>query len=215
MNKSTKQTITGVAILVVVAAAMTFLAIGGSKGPVQTGAVLLSNISATDNAKGNPEAKVTLVEYSDFQCPACASYHPIVEQLMTEIGTQINFVYRHFPLPQHDQAEAAAYAAEAAGKQDKFWEMYNLLFQKQTQWADKPGAEKTFESYAVTLGLDIAQYQKDFSSSEVKDKVESDRTDGLKNGLNSTPSFFLNGQQIANPRGYDEFKNLILAADNS
>lgn len=216
MDKATKQTILGVSILVIVAGVMVFMVAFGRGGPSQTGAMLLSDVSASDHTKGNPAATVTLVEYSDFQCPACGSYYPMIKQLVAELGEQINFAYRHFPLPQHDNAVPAAAAAEAAGRQGKFWEMHDQLFENQNAWAEKSESMATslFESYATTIGLDIEQYRADVTLAEIEDKIEGDRQSGIRSGVNSTPTFFLNGQKIQSPRSYEEFKNLITTAPN-
>ena len=150
---------------------------------------------------------MTLIEYSDFQCPACGSYFPVVERLLLE-NPQIRFVYRHFPLQQHVNAFAASQAAEAAGKQGKFWEMHETLFTNQTAWETSKTAKTIFEGYASDLGLDMEEFMNDYSSEEIKDKINADLKSGLKAGINSTPTFYLNGNKIQ-PNGYEEFKKLI------
>lgn len=156
-----------------------------------------------------PSAQVTLVEFADFQCPACSAYHPLVKQLLQEFNGKINFVYRHFPLDQHKTALPASYAAEAALKQNKFWEMYDLLYQKQTEWSDKSNYDEIFTGYAQSLKLNLAQFKKDFADSIIKTKVAQDRNDGLALGVNSTPTFFLNGSKLNNPASYDAFKAIV------
>ncbi|TSC75174.1 MAG: protein-disulfide isomerase [Parcubacteria group bacterium Gr01-1014_44] len=173
--------------------------------------VELSAVSSADWVMGNKEAAVTLIEYGDFQCPACAAYHPLVKKMLEENGQNFKFVYRHFPLKQHAQAKDASYAAEAAGRQGKFWEMYDLVYTRQNDWAGKVNAKDIFLGYANSLGLNAEQFNKDRASSEVKDRVEKDTQDGLRAGLNSTPSFFVNGKKIQ-PRDYDEFLNFIKQA---
>lgn len=174
--------------------------------------MLGSVISSNDQLKGNPEARLTLVEYSDFQCPACGAYFPLVKQLSEEFGAQLRLIYRHFPLQQHPHAELAARAAEAAGKQGQFWEMHDLIFENQSSWSNLRNAESVFEEYAESLGLNLEQYRIDVDSKEVKEKVKEDYLSGLRSGVNSTPTFFLNGVQIQNPRSYDEFRNIIINA---
>lgn len=160
--------------------------------------------------KGNQEAKVVVVEYSDFQCPACQLYSPLIREVAQQYGEKIAIVYRHFPLKQiHLQAELAAQAAEAAGKQGKFWEMNELLFERQEQWAEKREAKKLFIDYAKELGLNEAQFKKDLVSKEVKALVKADYLSGLANRLNSTPSFFINGERMANPQGAEAFREII------
>lgn len=168
-----------------------------------------SALSAGDYVKGNPEAAITIIEYSDFQCPACASYYPVVKQFVAESGDKLAFAYRHFPLPQHKNAKPSAAASEAAGKQGKFWEMHYMIFENQKEWESSPKAEEIFTGYAQKLGLNIDQFKADLNSEEIKSKVDADYKSGVKAGVNSTPSFFLNGKKINNPRNYDEFKSLL------
>lgn len=168
-------------------------------------------VSSLDWWKGSKDSKIILIEYSDFQCPACATYAPMVKQLSQEFGDKILFVYRHFPLPQHKNAEPAARAAEAAGKQGKFWEMHDIIFENQKIWSDQKDAESIFVKYAESLFIDISKFKADFDSKETKNKVESDYQSGIRASVNSTPTFFLNGQKIQNPRSYEEFKNTVLS----
>lgn len=168
--------------------------------------------SDIDQVKGNSTSSVTLIEYSDFECPACGSYYPILKQINEEFGDRIQFVYRHFPLSHiHRKAELAARAAEAAGRQDKFWEMHDKIFEGQSEWAGKGNADEIFIGYAESLNLDIEKFKSDWDLQEIKDKVNRDRQSGVRAGVNGTPSFFLNGERIQNPRGYEEFKNIIQA----
>ncbi|NUQ57035.1 MAG: DsbA family protein [Candidatus Paceibacter sp.] len=169
----------------------------------------VSALSATDQIKGNASSTNVIIEYSDFQCPACASYHPIVKQFVADSGDKVAFVYRHFPLPQHKNAKTSAAAAEAAGKQGKFWEMHDLIFENQKAWENSAKAEEIFTGYARQLGLNVEQFAADYNSEEIKAKVDADYKSGVKAGVNSTPSFFLNGKKITNPRSYDEFKTLL------
>jgi protein-disulfide isomerase len=174
-------------------------------------AVKVDAISTEDWVKGNRDAKIVLIEYSDFQCPACGFYFSILKKLSEEFGENIAIVYRHFPLFSiHPNAKAAAYAAEAAGKQGKFWEMHDLIFTNQDEWINKKNVDEIFIKYAQSLNLNIDQFKKDFSSKEIKQKIENSYKNALKLGLDSTPTFFLNGKKIPNPRNYEDFKNLII-----
>jgi len=168
----------------------------------------IAAIGVTDQIKGDPQAKAIFIEYSDFQCPACAAYYPLVKNLIEKYGTSIVFVYRHFPLQQHPAAKPAAYAAEAAGKQGKFWEMHDLLFERQQQWSGKNDPEKIFRGYAAELGLSLEQYDQDVDSSDIKGKVESDIRSGQQAKITGTPTFFLNGKSIQ-PQSVEEFDSLI------
>lgn len=161
----------------------------------------------------NPSGKVTLVEYADFQCPACKAYYPVVKQLQKDYGDKLRFVYRMFPLKTvHQNAMNSAKAAYASSKQGKFWEMHDKLFETQTSWATIPDPQATFIGYAKDLGLDTAQFSKDYNSSETIDFVNKSYDTAITIGLSSTPTFFVNGKQIDNPNGYSEFKKLIDAA---
>jgi protein-disulfide isomerase len=166
-----------------------------------------------DHVKGNASSTVVLMEYSDFQCPACRAYYPIMREVMTEFGDKVLFVYRHFPLTSiHFNSEFAARAAEAANKQGKFWEMHDLLFEKQNEWANIADPNAMFESYATLIGLNLDQFKTDFKSPAVRDLVRAERTHAIQSGLQGTPTFFLNGKQIQNPTSVDEFKSIIRAA---
>ncbi len=172
-------------------------------------------ITKNDITTGNPKAKVTLIEYADFQCPACAAYHPFVNQLLVDFSGKIYFAYRFFPLIQiHQNAMLAAQAAYAAGRQGKFWDIGNMLFDNQTSWADSSDARNTFISYAKKLNLNIDKFQKDMDASQTKNFINNELSSGTQIGINSTPTFFINGQKIQNPANYNDFKTLIQNALN-
>ncbi len=174
------------------------------------------SVNASDNVKGNQAASAILIEYSDFQCPACGYFYPILKELAARHENDMLFVYRHFPLTQiHKHAQLAAQAAEASALQGKFWEMHNLIFDNQSAWSALPSARETFIGYAKDLELDLAKFQADMDSDTVAAKVDSDSRGGAQAGVNGTPSFFLNGKRIQNPRSLEEFENLISAAKNA
>lgn len=149
-------------------------------------------ISSNSNILGPQNAKVTLVEFSDYECPACGAVHPVVKQLLEKNKEQIRFVYRHFPLPQHPDAVVAAEAAEAAGIQGKYWEMHNKLFENQ-----KSLTKEDILKYAKELILDLAKFQKDWESEAIKQQIAEDLSAGNKIGINQTPTFFLNGKKLS------------------
>ena len=166
-------------------------------------------VDETDHVKGSENGPVTLVEYSDLQCPACRAFAPLVRQLVDANADTLRFVYRHFPLQQHQYAQDAAYAAEAAGNQGKFFEYHDILFDRQDDWATGKDLEETFVAYAEELELDVEQFTTDMSSDEVRNKVESDLSSGITAGVNSTPSFYLNGVPVRNPNSIEAFQTLI------
>lgn len=210
MNKETK--IIGIlAVVTVIAMIGGAILLGGQSTSPTPGASVSPQVLVSDSSytKGNPEAKVQIVEFSDFQCPACAGVEPVVSKVTDEYGDKISFVYRHFPLPQHKNAILASLAAEAAGKQGKFWEMHALLFEKQAEWAEEGGAKELFISFAKELELNEEQFKSDLDDQVLKDKINKDKADGDALGVNSTPSFYINGGKYTGALSYDQMKSLI------
>ncbi len=179
------------------------------KGGILQTSILANAVTDSDWKIGNPAARLTLIEYSDFQCPSCRVYHTFLKQLQQDFPKMILIVYRHFPLPQHQQAFLAALASEAAGKQGKFWEMNDLLFERQLIWSGEEKALDIFIEYAQLLNLNLDQFKKDLDSEVIKNKVESDLKSGQQAGLIGTPSFFINGRFIETPKTYPEFRSII------
>lgn len=169
-----------------------------------------SGTAATNHVTGQGKSGVTLVEYGDFQCPFCGQYYPLVQAVKEKYDEQIHFQFRHLPLIQsHKNAFAAARAAEAAGNQDKFWEMYDLLFQNQTTWADSTTASTVFEGYASQLGLNLAKFKADVASNATNDRINADVSEFKKTKERiSTPTFFLEGKKIQ-PTSVEAFSDLI------
>lgn len=148
-------------------------------------------ISRGGVATGSATPKVTLVEFSDFFCPACHAVNPTVDQIIKKDGDRVKFVYRHFPLPQHPLAFKAAEAAEAANLQGKFWTYRDKLFDQQDSLT-----EASFEQIAKDLSLDVNKFKADMDGSDVLKKVQLDQSDAGKLNLPGTPSFFVNGEKI-------------------
>ena len=169
-----------------------------------------SNVAPTEHKTGEGTSGVTLIEYGDFECPACKQYFPLVEAVKQKYGDQITFQFRHFPLTQiHKNALSSARAAEAAAKQGKFWEMYAILYERQDIWKNSTNATSEFENYAQELSLDVEKFKEDLRSEEVNDLVQADLNEAQKLELSSTPSFVLNGEKIENPRSADDFYRVI------
>ena len=151
----------------------------------------------TPNVKGNSESDIRLIEYSDFQCPACKAAAPAMQALVDQYGDQFGFEYRHFPLRSiHPNAQLAAQAAEAAGIQGKFWEMHDLLFENQSQWSQSFNPERFFRNYALELGLNEDRFRFDLKSDQVKDVVNSQFDEAGALQLQGTPAFVFNGQAV-------------------
>lgn len=157
------------------------------------------NGSIGDHVTGSDAKKILLIEYGDFQCPSCGGAYPNVKSLMDQYGKDVSLVFRNFPLTaNHPNARAAAAAAEAAGLQGKFWDMYNKLYTVQNIWSGLDGDKRTaaFQGYAKELGLDINKFNSDVTGQQVSQKIKFDMTLGKSVGVNATPTFFLNGQKL-------------------
>jgi protein-disulfide isomerase len=158
---------------------------------------LRTPVTENDHKTGNPNAGITLVEYGDFECSHCGTAHPLVKRLLEEYGEELCFVFRHFPLQQmHPMAMMAAVAAEAAGKQGKFWEMHDLIYEDQENLNGD-----NLLGYAKILGLNLQQFADDWKDEVLATHVEQDMESGIRSGVNGTPSFFLNGTKVDS---YDE-----------
>lgn len=153
---------------------------------------------------------VALVEYGDFQCPACAQYYPIIKQLKEQYAGRVTFQFRHYPLTEiHQNALISSRAAEAAAMQGKFWEMHDLLYENQNAWASNANPAPIFESYAQALGLDVDKFREDIRSEQVNNIVQADRAEAKKQGYQSTPTFAIDGQKIDNPTSAEGFAKLL------
>ncbi len=207
---NTKRIITWGAFIIVIGLIIWGMMAAANKADREkNGQMPVEEVTDADWIKGPASSTVTLIEYSDFQCPACGAYFPMVEQLFNENPSSFRLVYRHFPLTQHINAIPAAQAAEAAGIQGHFWEMYHKLFTTQDSWATSTDPKAVFVGYAKDLELDTVKFATDYELSSIKDKINASIKSGLKAGVNSTPTFYLNGKKIS-PKNYDEFKNLVI-----
>lgn len=199
----------GIATVLIVVGGAFFLGGGPTPDKPTTPADAKTLIKEDSHKKGPTSAKVTLVEFGDFQCPACGASHPIVKQILEDDKENIQFAYRHFPLPMHKNAVKAALAAEAAGAQGKFFEMHDLLFENQSEWSEENNPEEFFEKYASELDLDLDKFRADMKDKKYEDKINKDKADGNALGVSSTPTFFINGQLQAGGLPYDQFKEKI------
>ncbi|OGJ59026.1 hypothetical protein A2881_01295 [Candidatus Peribacteria bacterium RIFCSPHIGHO2_01_FULL_55_13] len=135
---------------------------------------------AVDHIRGNPDAAVSVIEYSDFECPFCSRNHPTMQQIVDTYGDDVNWVYRHFPLAFHPNAQKAAEASECAAEEGKFWEMADMIMEK--------GSDNTqLEAYAAAIGLNAAAFKECLDSGRMAAKVQSDMTEGSSAGVSGTP----------------------------
>lgn len=158
------------------------------------------NGNIADHTLGNPAAKVVIIEYGDFQCPGCASAAPVLKQVMDKYQDEALFVFRNFPLSTiHQNARAAAAAAEAAGLQGKYWEMHDKLFNTQSEWGNRNGSQRTdtFETYARELALDADKLVADLGLDTISAKINYDTALGKKVGVTGTPVIFVNGEKVS------------------
>lgn len=213
MNKNT-------VVIAVVSIFGTFLLLFGVyklvNQPVQTDFPQTKQLKTNDHIKWSTDKKNILVEYSDLQCPSCKNAHDILKTIEAsgsadfDITKKVTFVFRYFPLYQiHDKAYLSAYAAEAAGIQGKFWEMSDLLFANQQTWSTSGDPLKEyFLKYAEALNLNVNQFSTDINSNKVKDRINQDLLEAGQIGIDSTPTFFLNGKKV-DVSSFDELKILL------
>jgi protein-disulfide isomerase len=161
--------------------------------------------------RGASGAPVTLLEYGDYQCPPCATYNPVINEVLKKYQDKVRLEFRHFPLtPRHEYAAQAAMAAEAAGQQGHYWEMHDQLLASLQQWSHASNVETEFVSLAASLGLDQAQFLRDLRSPELQQRISNDIASARAAHVAATPTFFLNGHRLDNiPPDADVFAKLI------
>ncbi len=199
------------AVTVVILAGAVFLLSGTTTKPSSPNSKADPKILVRDdsNKTGSPSAKITFVEFGDYQCPSCGAAYPVVKEIIGIYGDKLRFVFRNFPLPMHPNALPAAEAAEAAGAQGKYWQMYSLLFENQNQWASLSNPTDKFVEYAKQLGLDTDKFRKDVEGSKFANKIQADINDGAGLGVNSTPTFYINGEQMVGVSSFSNLKSKI------
>jgi len=166
-----------------------------SASPSEIPSSLADPVTPLDHLLGVIEAPITLVEFGDYECPDCLNAVPIVRAVRESLGERLCFVFRHFPRSSiHPHASAAAEAAEAAGDQGKFWQMHEALFAHQKEFADLD-----FTHLALTLGLEVYQFELSLTSQRHRRHIVSDYESGVRSGVHSTPTFFINGRRHSGP----------------
>ena len=165
---------------------------------------LLVPVTAEDHVQGPATAAVTLVEYADYECPYSRIAYRVIKGVQEELGDQLRFVYRNFPLPNHPNARPAAEAAQCANDQGQFWAYHDRLFADQTKLANDD-----LKASAAALGLDAGRFNACFDSHKYKARVDADTLAGNEAGVNGTPAFFVNGRLLSGAQPYEEFKKVI------
>jgi len=187
-----------------------------SKPPQQSVSTTLSTeqlaqtlVKSDSFTSGPQDAKATLVEFGDMQCPACASFHPTIKQIREKYKDKLRYVFRHYPLPQHPQAIPGARAVVAAQAQGAFDTMQDMIFSNQSEWTTQKDPFVSFKKYAQDLKLDLVKFEKDYNDPTVASKINQDTADGNTVNVNSTPSFFFNGKKYEGDYSMASFQKEI------
>jgi protein-disulfide isomerase len=211
MSKQFIGVIVGVILLFVGVFALT-----GNKSDTG-GSKKSSSKTLTQHVEGKGTTGVTLVEYGDYQCPFCQQYYGTIKQVQQQYGDKIKFQFRNFPLVSiHQNAFAAARAAEAAALQGKFWEMHDQLYETNdprgaSGWVASSSPSSFFNTYAQQIGLNLDQFKKDYASGKVNDLVNADMAEGNRLGITGTPTFYLDGKQVEISNDPASFEKVINA----
>ncbi len=195
--------------LAVILLVILFIIFGSKQGGPTTDISKL--VDGAIHMTGKAGAKATIVEFGDFECPACGQFNAISRQLIDVYGKnpEFNFVFRNFPLPQHKNAFIAAEAAEAAGEQWKYWEMESLLYENQGEWVESEAPIDIFVKYANQIGLDSVKFKSEVLASKYKDIITKDLALGSEIGISWTPSIYVNGELLQTMPSLDELKSKI------
>jgi len=163
--------------------------------------------------KGNPDAKITIIQISDFQCPFCAKVEKTIDEIMRDYKGKVKLYWINYPLPFHTLGKRAAIAALAAGEQGKFWEMHKMLMDVQGDWAYEKESEvdKKFIEYAAAAKFDVERFKKELENRNYEDLLETDKKKAVGMGINGTPTFLINGIKLEGAQPYGEFKKVIEA----
>ena len=174
--------------------------------PLQGNPALLPPVSSEDYVRGDANAKITLIEYSDFECPFCSRHAPTIDKILENYKGKVRLVFRHFPLSFHPEAQKAAEASECAGEQGKFWEMHDKIFEANEA---KNMSVDTWKKAAKDLKLNTAKFNDCLDSGKYLSKIQNEQADGQAAGVEGTPATFVNGKLISGAVPYEQFKSVI------
>jgi protein-disulfide isomerase len=195
------------AILVLVVGGMIAIFAFAGDSPSSSAKIDASKL-VLDSSYKQGTGQVTMVEFGDYQCPACGGAYPIIKQLQQEYQGKLTLVFRNFPLPMHQNAMIGAEAAEAAGAQGKYWEMHDKLYETQNIWGESTAPLDLFTGYAQELGLDVNKFKQDVSSNAYQSRIDKDKSDGEALNVNATPTIYINGEKAAT-FDHDALKKMI------
>jgi len=210
MSKEAKV-LTGILLLIVAAMIGLFVLANGGDKPADSSKADASVLVRSDSNKTGT-GKVQVVEFGDYQCPACGTAHPILKQLLGAYSDKISLVFRNYPLSQlHKNALNSAEAAEAAGAQGKYWEMHDKLYETQAEWSNLADPSDKFAEYATALGLDATKIKDAMKNQTYKAKIDKDVADGDTLKVNSTPTIYVDGV-IMTAHDYSTLRDAVEAA---
>jgi len=154
--------------------------------------------------RGDPDAKIAVIEFSDFQCPFCGRAMPTLDQIEKAYGDKVRIVFKHLPLGMHPKAPAAHAAAEAAHRQGKFWEMHDKIFTHQAEMSPEK-----YREYAKEIGLDVARFDRDLADAALKQRIDADAAEAARLGVTGTPAFFVNGRYLAGAVPFERIQAML------
>lgn len=212
MRPQTKIALGSLGVIVALVVVLVAINRGDNDEPAPTANSPQNSLLLRDNSRvmGEPgSSDVTFVEFLDFECEACRAAFPIVEDLRETYAGEVTFVVRYFPLPGHFNSQRAARAVESAARQDQFEAMYQRMYETQAEWGEaQEPKDALFRTFADDLGLDMDQYDADYASPKVANRVQQDMDDGIELGVQGTPTFYLNGE-LFQPQTVEDFSTAI------
>ncbi len=200
----------GIALAFIIIFALIVWKTPAANGPKTVGDASLL-VRADSHTTGSADATVVMVEFGDYQCPACGMVHPMLKQVIDAYknNPKFSFVFRNFPLPQHANALISAEAAEAAGAQGKYWEMHDMLYEHQSEWSDVADPSAIFAGYAQSLSLNVTKFKSDITGKKFAAAIAADQKDAAALNLDHTPTVFLNGKEVDQGMTVDGLKAQI------
>jgi protein-disulfide isomerase len=210
MPKMLKPVIVIILAVAVAAGAAVYLSRQPDESSTTNAAPLKADLKGGGHFRGPEDAKITLVEFGDYQCPSCAAYHPFVKEILNRYPKQVRLEFHHFPLISiHPNSMAASKAAEAAGLQGHYWEMHDALFEYQPSWSTRPDPKPAFASIANNIGINGTILTQSMDNPQLQDRILKDVEQGNTVGIQAVPTFFIDGQQVHINLSMEDFVQVI------